>query len=114
MFGFGSKTVDDNVKGAVIEATNTESGMSALGGISSDTLKPTPKPESLNNVQKEAISNLFRDDSEYLVLPGSEKERPRSAVFTHTIGMAVCCGGGIGAVTGAITNFKTVSKVNQL
>lgn len=106
MFGFGSKSVDDNVKSAVIEATNTESGVSALGGLSTSALKPTPKADNLSDVQKDAISNLFRDDSEYLVLPGSEKERPRSAVFTHTVGMAVCCGGSIGALTGAVAHFN--------
>jgi len=111
MFGFGglnksSLITDDNAKGAIIEATNTESGITALGGINADAIPGIPKPDTLSNVQKDAISNLFRDDGDYLTLPGTGKERPRSAVYTHTIGMAVCTGGAVGALTGAVANFN--------
>ena len=64
------------------------------------------KTDSLTDQQKENIEKLFGDDDDYLVLKGAEKERPRSAVFTHTIGVAVAFGGAIGALTGAVTNFE--------
>merc|ERR1711879_338348 len=62
--------------------------------------------DSLTDQQKDNLQSLFGDDDDYLVLRGAEKERPRSAVFTHTIGVAVAFGGAIGAVTGAVTNWN--------
>merc|ERR1711879_804394 len=62
--------------------------------------------DSLTDQQKDNLQSLFGDDDDYLVLRGAEKERPRSAVFTHTIGVAVAFGGGIGAITGAVTNWN--------
>jgi len=107
MFGFGGSKSTDQQKNALIDATASEEGISALGGISTSNLTTSPaKTQDLTATQKENISQLFGNDEDYLILPGASKDRPRSAVFTHTIGMAVTAGGGVGALTGAVNNWN--------
>lgn len=118
MFSFGGKKPDQDTSAAIIDATNTEAGITALGGLdvsAADTIAQSPK--SLSEAQKDAVSQLFSDnDDDYLVLPGASKQRPRSAVFTHTIGMAVCVGGLAGGGYGLLSNFTpklTTSSIER-
>jgi hypothetical protein len=106
MFGFGGKKSTSQEQNALIDATAGDEGISALGGLSTLSIKTTPKPEQLTETQKDNISQLFGNEEDYLILPGAEKNRPRSAVLTHTIGMAVTVGGGVGALTGAVSNWN--------
>lgn len=105
MFGFGGSKSNDAQKNALIDATTSEEGISALGGISSDNFTVKPKTENLTKTQKENISQLFGNDEDYLILAGT-KDRPRSAIMTHTIGMAVTVGGGVGAGFGVVKHWN--------
>lgn len=42
-------------------------GISALGGLSTLSLKPTAKPEQLTESQKDNISQLFGNEEDYLM-----------------------------------------------
>lgn len=107
MFGFGGSKATDQQKNALIDATAGEEGISALGGLSTSNLTKTKQSEqSLTEQQKEVYSHLLGNEEDYLIMPGASRDRPRSAVFTHTIGMAVTAGGSIGAVTGAVSNWN--------
>jgi len=74
-----------------------------LGGLSSSNIQPK---QVINDETKKAVNDLIGEDDDYLLLPGQEKTRPRSAVFTHTIGTAVLTGGFLGGSYGVVRNFK--------
>lgn len=123
MFGgkspFASKSQDKNEELAnLVEATNTEAGITALGGLSVKPSQPSSSPKTpfsdISNEDNENnqpkidpyLKQIFENDADedYLILSGAEKVRPRSAYFTHTIGMAVGAGAWLGGSSAIVRN----------
>lgn len=104
----------------LVEATNVEGGITALGGISApatskDNVAKTgfgsaDLKDQQEELQVQASSNPYtgiNDDlTDYLVLPGATKTRPRSAMLTHTIGAMVTGGAMMGAGFGAFRDLN--------
>lgn len=96
----------------LVEATNTEGGITALGGIT-PSAKPTPPPagkfgeegdQSPSNAfahqePDPVLAKIFANETEddYLILPGAAKVKPRSSYMNTAIGSSV----SIGAMAGA-------------
>jgi len=111
---FGASKPEDKAEelANLVEATNTEAGITALGGVEAKPAASAPARKSVFDDDTDSegskttstvdpyLKKIFENDKDddYLILANAEKIKPRSHNFTHTIGIAVSSGAFLGGL----------------